>query len=345
MHVAIDATPLTMSTGGLRRYTEELARALAREFPEDRYTLVSDQPFAAPEGIARGEGPRNGLERRWWTAGVHAEMRRCGAEVFHGTDFAVPYLPLRPSVMTLHDLSPWRDPAWHAGATRVRRRAPFLIRRVATMIITHTEAVRREAIAEFALDPSRVVAVHLAPREAGTSGGGASYVLYAGTIEPRKNVPLIVDAWRPVHQETGVELWIAGRRRDDGPWIEPEPGLRLIGEVDDARLAQLYAGCEAFLYPTFYEGFGLPVLEAMAWGAPVITSTDAAVTEVAGGAAIHVDPRDPAAWTAAMLNVLSNGDALRGRSRARAAEFSWSKTARATRAVYVEAKARFRRRR
>ena len=93
-------------------------------------------------------------------------MRRRGVELFHGTDYSVPYVPLRPSVMTLHDLSPWLDPAWQPGASRVRRRTPRLLRMgLATMVITPTEAVRRAAIERFRLSPDRVVAVPLAASE------------------------------------------------------------------------------------------------------------------------------------------------------------------------------------
>ena len=126
MRVALDATPLTLSSGGLARYTSELSQALEREYPQDEFTLISDQPFAARNAhvqirqqMAR---PTNVLERRWWLWGVQRAMDRIGATLFHGTNFTVPFLPLRPSVLTLHDLSPWMESAWHGNATSVRRR-------------------------------------------------------------------------------------------------------------------------------------------------------------------------------------------------------------------------------
>src|SRR5438128_10373894 len=140
MRVAFDATPLTLTSGGLARYTAELVSALAAQFPADEYHLISDQTRPA----------RNALERRWWLWGVSREMDRIGADVFHGTNFAVPYLSRRPSVMALHDLSPWMDPGWHHAADRVRRRTPLLIKLgVATMIITDSQAVRSQAIEHF----------------------------------------------------------------------------------------------------------------------------------------------------------------------------------------------------
>src|SRR5215469_12672385 len=105
--IALDATPLVESTGGVARYARELSLALAQEFPEDQYWLLSDQSLPelppGPANLHLGSGPRSPLERKWWLWGVEREMARRGIELFHGTDFAVPYLPRRPSVMTLHD--------------------------------------------------------------------------------------------------------------------------------------------------------------------------------------------------------------------------------------------------
>src|SRR5436309_6575806 len=118
MRVAVDSTPLALTSGGLVRYTSELVSALTAQFPEDEYHLVSDV----------GRVPRIALDRRWWLWGVHGEMTRLAADIFHGTNFEVPYLPTRPSVMTLHDLSPWTDRDWRRTSDRVRRRAPLLIK-------------------------------------------------------------------------------------------------------------------------------------------------------------------------------------------------------------------------
>ena len=131
MRVAIEAASLSLSSGGLARYTSELSLALARCFPEDEFFLVSDQPFRmpspAPANLKCGGGPRSAMERRWWLWGLAREMGRLGADLVHGPDFAVPYLLRRPSVLTLHDLSPWMDQRWHHAARRVRRRTPVLL--------------------------------------------------------------------------------------------------------------------------------------------------------------------------------------------------------------------------
>ena len=267
-------------------------------------------------------------------------MRRRGVELFHGTDYSVPYVPLRPSVMTLHDLSPWLDPAWQPDASRVRRRTPRLLRMgLATMVITPTETVRRAAIERFKLSPDRVVAVPLAagdlfkPPLVAAKPRGTPYFLFVGTREPRKNVARLIDAWREVRKTAAVDLVLVGRNHAPAE----EHGLRVLGEVPDSDLPGLYSGALACVYPSLYEGFGLPVLEAMQCGALVITSRDPAIVEVSGDAALHVDAEDTAALAEAMRAVAANPDdfaEVRQRALARAAQFSWQKTARLTREVY-----------
>jgi len=360
MRIALDATPLTVPSGGVRRYTEELTRALALAFPEDEFWLLSDQKFTAsfPQpNIKIGHGPRNMLERRWWSWGLQGEISRLRIEVFHGTEFAVPYLPLRPSVMTVHDLSPWMDPSWHAESDRVRRRTPMLLRLgLATMVITPSEVIRRAAIDRFHLQRDRVVAVpHAANpcfRPMPTVGQRTPYLLYVGTLEPRKNIGLILDLWRELRREHEVDLVLAGRRRADFPEIPSEPGLRMMGFVREEELPSLYSNAAACLYPSFYEGFGLPVLEAMQCGAVVIASNDPSIQEVAGAAGdasgaagVLVDVRDRAAWRNALRVAIADPEQirdLRRRAIARAAQFSWSKTAQMTKAVYEQAQQRFR---
>jgi glycosyltransferase involved in cell wall biosynthesis len=350
MRVALDATPLALPTGGLARYTAELAGALAENYPQDGFVLLSDQRFRMPEppqrNLCRGGPPSNVLERRWWLWGVQRAMTRLGCDLFHGTNFEVPYAPLRPSVITVHDLSPWMNPEWHHAAGRVRRRAPRLLGMgLATMVITPTEAVRAQVVERFRLAGSRAVAVpHAAspvfrPVEAETA---APYFLYVGALEPRKNLYALMEAWRIVRRRYSVDLVLAGRRRADFAELEPEPGLCLPGEVTDAELARLYSGALAFVYPSHYEGFGLPVLEAMQCGACVFISRDGALREVAGDAGLSLDGEG--AWVEAMCAATGNPEWLQERrqaSLARAREFSWARTARLTHDVYEEATRRF----
>jgi glycosyltransferase involved in cell wall biosynthesis len=353
MRVALDATPLTLSSGGLRRYTCELSRALAREFPEDEFLLLSDQAFVMPSGsvanLRASGGPRRGLDRRWWSWGVEREMSRSGADVFHGTDFAVPYLPRRPSVLTLHDLSPWMNPEWHNSAARVRKRTPVLIGlHLATMVLTFSQAVRNQAIESLRIHPSRVATVpHAASelfRPVSVERTGVPYFLFVGTLEPRKNIPKLVEAWREVRKCHAVDLILVGRRRTDFPGLPPADGLRWLGELPDSQLPGLYSGAAAVVDPSCYEGFGLPVLEAMQCGACVITSTDPALVALAGDAALRVAVADAGGMAQAMTAVLAHPELaadLRRRATARARLFSWSRSARLTREVYEEARQRF----
>ena len=345
MRIGLDATPLISPTGGVPRYVRELHAALQSLGGADEFSLFTDQP------VRGAIGPRNSaLEKRWWLAGLPIALRRHRIDVFHGTEFSVPYLPVAASVMSINDLSPWLNPEWHSTADRVRQRTPILLRLgLATMVLTLSEAVRRQAIKHFSLDPARVVAVPLAAAKTfqpvDVQAPTEPYFLYVGAIEPRKNLPLLVEAWREVKKRHPVRLVIAGKRREDGPRIEPSEGLELLGAVDEAQLPALYSGALAAVYPTFYEGFGLPIVEAMQCGAPVITSEDESVVEVAGGAALHASAANTKAWIAAMTRVIEDAalrESLKVQSVERARAFSWERTARETLAVYGEAHRRFR---
>jgi glycosyltransferase involved in cell wall biosynthesis len=372
--IALDATPLIVSTGGVARYTSELARALAARFPADEYWLLSDRvvPVPGPQcpnlhdstthhanlnpadlqpaNLHKGNLPKTFLDRRWWSRGLLREMKRCGAQLFHGTDFSVPYLPLRPSVMTVHDLSPWRNRAWQRDAARVRRRAGILLRaRIPTMVITPTEAIRRAVIDRFRFPGDRVAAVPLAasqhfrpvPCPPPGSTGGKPYFLFVGTLEPRKNLATLIGAWREVRKTHDIDLVIVGRTRADFPPLASEPGLRVLGAIPDDDLPELYSAARAVVYPSLYEGFGLPVLEAMQCGAIVVTSRDPAIMEVAADSAILIEAHDPrglAGMLASIAEAPHNFAPLRERGLRRAKQFSWQRTAELTHEVYAEAR-------
>ena len=349
MKVALDATPLTELTGGISRYTTELSLALAEQFPDDEYWLLSDQRFSPPatelKNLHCGTAPKSAAERRWWLWGLHRQMSRLGIGLFHGTGFSVPYLPLRPSVLTLHDLSPWEGSAWHNSADRVRRRTPVLLRLgLAKFVITPSEAIRKQALNRFGLSPERVVAIPEAAssffRPIPVETSGTPYFLYVGTLEPRKNIGVLIEAWRELRNRHCVDLVLAGRCREDFQRPQDEPGLQLLGPVSDLRLPELYSGALAVVYPSLYEGFGLPVLEAMQCGAAVFTSLDPAISETAGGAAMQMDADNGRVWAEALTAAVEQPDwlaGLRRKSIARAREFSWARTAALTHEVYLKA--------
>jgi glycosyltransferase involved in cell wall biosynthesis len=320
LRVALDATPLITPAGGIRRYVEQLHRALTALHPHDEFTLLSDQL----------QRPSSWLARRWWLLGLPAELQRRQVQVFHGCDFRVPLRGPTPCVMTLHDLSPWRDVAGTSSA--VRRFARWMRWR-ARRIITPSEAIRREAILRFALPLEKVKAIPLAPslpivRQA----RAARTVLYVGALEDRKNLPVLIGAVLP---QPDVRLILCGHSRP-GYQVPQHERIEVRQGVSDAELPALYATCTVFAYPSHYEGFGLPILEAMAAGAPVITSQDPALRETAGGAALHCGEGD---WQEALRTLLADPARQHAMSRqgeARAAQFSWQETARLTHALYKE---------
>ncbi len=224
MRVAIEAASLALSSGGLARYT---SRAVAWRWRAAFRTTSSTSPPTSlsrcRQTLRRTSGAAAVRATRSNAAGGSGALRaRCGrlsADLIHGPDFAVPYIPARPSVLTLHDLSPWMDQDWHADAHRVRRRTPILLEMgVATMIITPSELVRKQAIERFRLRPDRVVAIPeaAAPWFAPVAlpvPASRRYFLFVGTLEPRKNLPTLLEAWREVRR----------RARDRSPCRRPAP--------------------------------------------------------------------------------------------------------------------------
>jgi glycosyltransferase involved in cell wall biosynthesis len=374
MLIGLDAIPLTEPRAGVGHYTYELARALADASPGDEFELV--YPSTRPEvDLEEAEslppnlkGARVGvgaLGRRWWSAGLPRYAARRGYRLFHGTNYDVPLWGGTTRVLTVHDLSLFTHPETHEPRRvwRARRRLP-LMTRAAAAVVTPTEAVRRELCEWLPAHSSKVFAVHEAARECfrpmdgreaagvlrGLGVGGAEFLLAVGTIEPRKNLSTLVRAFEEVLRErpaSGLRLVVAGGRGWlTGPLFEliersPIKGrVVLAGYVSDEQLRALYASCAAFVYPSLYEGFGLPPLEAMSCGAPVVAGNTAAVAEVTGGAARLFDPLDADGLARLLLQLLDDDAARRALSEAglrRAAQFSWAHTARATLDVYAEA--------
>lgn len=358
LRLFLDGTPLVAETGGIRRYVEELALALAQAGTGDEVHLVSDQALPASPRLEAGgvrlhRASTRGWNRRWWLVGLPRACRRMGASVFHGTDFAVPYLHITPAVLTIHDLSPWKQTFWQPEATRIRQRTPWMLRfGLADEVITVSQTVRQEVLEHFSISPERVHAIPLAAdarfRPVALDRTSVPYFLFVGTIEPRKNLPALIQAWRPVFEELQIPLKVAGRRREDfarhAELPADLPGLEWLGAVEDETLPGLYSGALAVVYPSEYEGFGLPVLEAMQCGVPVVTGTAAALREVAGEAAVQVSAKDTGALRTILRRFATDAAWRREwsvRSLQRAAAFSWTATAAATRAVYLEAIHRF----
>jgi glycosyltransferase involved in cell wall biosynthesis len=362
LRVALDATPLSLHTGGIRRYLVELVQALAQMFPEDEYHLLSDRPgglgpveWTGLSNVQIHQPHLNRATKRWWSVGLPLELLRRQIDVFHGVDFSIPYLPRQPSVLTLHDLSPWQITSVQSvGSSRIRRRTPFLTN-MATRFITPSDAIRCEVAGFFSVPKSRIFTTHLAPSTSlsiatldnteDTDGHKfqvkAPYLLYVGSTEPRKNLTRLIKAWRIARTEIAdLSLVLVGTGHTCEREIFQERGLHLPGYLSDKEIAHLLSRASAFVYPSLYEGFGLPVLEAMQAAVPVITSSDAAITEVTAGAALQVDAKSQDQLGAAILRVIRDPHLrlqLQNNGRQRAQQFSWRSTAILTRAVYVDA--------
>jgi glycosyltransferase involved in cell wall biosynthesis len=260
------------------------------------------------------------------------------ADVLHCPTYRGPTRPRVPLVVTVHDLAVFRHPEAFNRWTRAY--SPRVVPRVlaaAQRVIAVSEFTRRELIELLRVPDEKIRVVPNAVGDEFTSVGEAEegdYVLAVGTLEPRKNLSRLVEAV----QRTRRELRVVGARGWGGVEVGGN-GVRWLGEVSDKELARLYRGAACVAYPSLYEGFGIPVLEAMACGAPVVTTRGTAMEEVADGAAVLVDARDPAEIAAGIERAATDRDELVARGLERASQFRWDAVAAATVQVYREAAA------
>lgn len=335
MTIALDGTPLVQAPHtGIARYTRELAAALRVALPEVEFTLES-----RPESAGL-------LEGRWWSIGLPRRLREIGASLFHGTDFAVPLLGKTPSVVTVHDLSPLRAREWHMPATaiRVARRLPGVIAR-SRAVITPSERVKAEIVERFATPPDNIFVTPLAAAAAfqpKPEPVSQPYLLYVGSGQDRKNLAALLRAFERLRKDLGIELLCIGK---DLPFALQlgvrTTGVRTRESITDEELARLYSGASVFVYPSLYEGFGLPVVEAMACGAPVVVWRGTACSDVGAGAAMEASSEEE--LEAAIRAVLVQPDLaadMRKRSLAKALCYSWTATAKKTWEAYESALSR-----
>lgn len=318
IRAGFDVSPLRQTRAGTARHVNGLLRELrGREGIE--VVPLSFGGAGRASSLARDAG--------WYPLALSA---RSGLDVLHCPTFRGPLRPRVPTVVTVHDLAvvrfPELFPAWH----RLYRHVLGPVVRAAGLVATVSEFTRQETIEllDVPAERVRVIGNGLDPGF-GPNGDRAEgdYVLAVGTIEPRKNLSRIAEAARLA----GETLRVVGAPG----WGGVEAAGRL-GEVSDAELAALYRGARCVVAASLYEGFGIPVLEAMASGVPVVTSDGGSLAEVAGGAAVLVDPLDPASIAAGIREAVARRDELVPLGLERAQSYTWAGVADRVEALWRE---------
>jgi len=368
MPIYIDVSAAAHGRAGLGRYAESLARALLQRHP-DRFALFHNRGRSthAIEGL-EGVPTRTVLAGYkpwrmavWLGQLVHANFGRLvpDAELFHATEHLLMPLPDVPAVLTVHDLIYRLFPQYHKRLNYVYLNAamPLYVRR-AHAIITISESSKRDLVRLYDVSPEKVTVIYEA---AGTQFRPASeeaitavrdryalpecFMLTVGTIEPRKNLSRLLDALALARKKgEDVKLVVVGKRG----WLDEEffrtldnhlcrDSVQLLGYVPDDDLPSLYGTADLCIIPSKYEGFGLPVLEAMACGTPVACSSASSLPELGGGAVVYFDPTSVAEMSASITRILrdeSLREEMRAKGLVQAARFSWERAAKETMVVY-----------
>jgi glycosyltransferase involved in cell wall biosynthesis len=373
MRLAIDLSPVVHRKAGLGRYARLLTEHLVTQDRTNTYIAFTHGAFAddalSPvlRALPRANVPLDVRPWRmlvWLAHVVHVPLDRAlpRVDVFHATEHLLPPLKNARTVFTLHDLIFQFFPEYHLPLNRwfLQNAMPHFLRR-ADAIIAVSECTKRDAIRLYNIPPEKITVIYEAADPALHSETDANriaqvraryahnqpFLLFVGVIEPRKNVIALVDALRVLRARGYPQrLLIAGRK---GWLYQPtfdhveragmEDAVTFLDFVPDDDLRALFAACDAFVFPSLYEGFGLPPLEAMAAGAPVVCANTASLPEVVGDAALLVNPRDVGELANAIERVITDRalrDELRARGLARAARFSWERAARETLAVYAQ---------
>lgn len=302
--------------------------------------------------------PRPVLYDAWHFAGGLAPPYRWGADLVHAPSLAVPPRSRVPLVVTVHDAAAELFPeAFTARGRRFHRQGLAAAAKRADLVLTVSASAAEEIVSHSDIDPDRIRVVHngVEPRVveasrreeilAGYGLAGRPYVLWVGSLEPRKGVETLLGAAREVRRRRGAPEFRLVLTGYEG-WLRPEFGPSVLGEfvvqtgtVGDEELWALYGGATLFAFPSLHEGFGLPVLEAMSQGTPVLASDIPALREVTGGAAVLAPPRNVTEW-ARLLGDLLESDEDRARlsaaGRSRSAELTVEAMVSATRDVYRE---------
>jgi anaerobic magnesium-protoporphyrin IX monomethyl ester cyclase len=368
MRIAFDGTVLRPGRTGVGYYTEHLLHHLAQVASNDELIVVSNRAIDTTSPLpprVRIATPSRRVPRMVWmqTLAVTA-LREVEADVAHFTNGMVPLLSPVPTVVTIHDMSLRLYPRYHP-ARRVLLNRPLvdLAARRADAIITVSESAKRDIVSFYRLDPARVHVVYEAAAPSFKRVEDAAeldrvrrryrlderIILYVGTIEPRKNLPVLIDAFAARRRSgalkhqlvcVGPYGWLSRGLEERIARSNVAHAINFTGYVPFEDLPALYTLAEMFVYPSMYEGFGLPVIEAMACGAPVVTGRTAALSEVGGGAIEQVDEIEPDRLGQALVSLAASRDRreeLSAAGLARSATFSWERAARESLDIYRDA--------
>ena len=364
MRIVLDYRPALRARTGVGEYAHQLARALRENYPDDALTLFTsswkDRPDATLTNVVTGARVSDHrVPVRFLNLAWH-RVERPRVEWFTGERYDVAFSPhplLMPAsaaqVVMIHDLDFLEHPERTYG--EIRRDYPRLAgahARRADAVVVNSEYTAREVHRAFGVEreklfvcPPGVPDWQATPRRYDRNG----YLLFIGTLEPRKNVPGLLDAYARLLERSPriPDLVLAGRTGSQSPEIlqrisqPPLAGhVEHLGYVSDAVRQQVYARARALVMPSLEEGFGMPVLEAMSLGIPVVTSTRGALPEVAGDAGLLVDPDEPSTLAEALDRVLGDDalcNTLADRGIARASGFSWRHTAAKVRRAFADA--------
>ncbi len=330
LRVGIDVSPLALTRAGTARYITGLLAEL-----EDEDSLqLRRYSFGGP-----GRGTRIVRDTAWYLAALPAAARRDRVEVLHCPSARAPFRSRVPLVVTIHDLAVLRHPA--AFNRWTRSYTAFALPRVVTAahtIVTGSRFTAGELRELLGVPAAKVRVIPYGVGAPFTATGPRTegrYVLAVATLEPRKNLARLVEGFR-LAKLGDCELRVVGSAGWGGVTVGGAR-VRWLPTVDDEELARLYRGAACVAYVSLYEGFGLPVLEAMASGAAVVTSAGPPFAEFADGIAVAVDPKDPSSIAAGLRKAIERSDELGPLGPARAGEYTWERAARATRDVYSEA--------
>jgi glycosyltransferase involved in cell wall biosynthesis len=358
LRIGVDARAFSSPAGGVRRYAHELYWAiLAIDRHLDVIGIGATDDTPLPPGILRRRAIPFPTNLGWMAASIPLAVQGARLDAFHAPAYAAPLWGAHPLVLTIHDVSYERRPEWNAYKNDPLRR--FFYRRsalAADRIITDSTFSKSEITAAYGIPAERIEVVPLAagvnfspgPYDITAAPRGVlqPYALHVGDLHIRRNVSTalaaVIETRRlaPAHRLSlvcaGIDRGIAADLRAQATAAGDPDALRLLGPMPEPALLNLYRGAAMLLYPSRYEGFGLPILEAMSCGAPVIGSNCASIPKLVGDAGTIVDAMDVAAWVRAIMAIIMTpvlAARLRDAGRKRASQFSWTRTAEQTLAI------------